>query len=218
MPSAEEIVHQWHAEQPHPLAPSIKVGEFPVAAKLAAVLKHGQGEAPHPQEIAAFWTEFQTMNQTLSAQKKMPLGPEEFTHLAKQMARSSFAYHGRPPTMYEIGKLRDAGPKDIHDYFGALPDEHYPTVPAAEMAKALHSATPWAQTILDREPNKLEAAYLYHSGQNARDYYQSVKQDGAQDPTGGQSGTAGPAPAGGQPPDQRTGNSGVAPGTAAPSG
>lgn len=213
-PSIEEVVQQWHAEQPHPQAPSVKVGEYPVAARMATMLKFGQGHAS-PQEVAGFWHEFQSMNQALQLQAKTPISPDEFTHLAQQMARSSFTYHGRPPTMHEIQRLRDADPKTIHDYFGALPDEHYPSVPAAEMAKALHAARPWAQMTTGSEPTKLDAAYLYHSGQNPQDFYQArAKHDGDQDRSGPDTGAVGADPAGGLATDQRAGDPRLASGSA----
>lgn len=215
MPTPEDIVHGWWAEQPHPQAPDIKVGDYPTAARLATTLKFGSGHAS-PQEVSAFWKEFQGMNQVLQTQNKLPISPEEFSHLAQQMARSSFAYHGRPPSMYEIAKLRDADPKSIHDYFGALPDEHYPTVTAAQMAQALHSARPWANMISNTEPTKLDAAYLVHSGQSARDYYQA--RDADQNRTQPQSGTVSPTAVGGQPPDQRTTDTRLATGTTTASG
>src|SRR5262245_43857378 len=139
MTTLEELVARWHADQPHPKAPSVKIGEYPVAARLATLLKFGSGHATS-QEAANFWSEFQAMNAALVQQKKMPVGPEEFTHLAEQMARSSYAYHGRPPSMYEIQRLRDAHPKDIANYFGSLPDKDYPTISAADMARMLHAA------------------------------------------------------------------------------
>jgi hypothetical protein len=209
----EELVAQWHAEQPHPRAPKLKVGDFPVAVRLATMLKFGQGHAS-PSEAENFWHEFKSMNDGLMAQKKMPVSPEEFTHLAQQAGRSSFAYHGRPPSMYELQRLRDADPRAIHDYYGGLPDEHYPTVSAADMARALHAARPWANQILDRDPVKLEGAYLHHSGQNPRDYYFQVS-NGGNDQTGAQPGSTGAGDAGGQQADARAGDPGVAAGNAA---
>ena len=172
----KDIVDQFHQSQPHPRAPQLTVGEYPVAAKLATMLKFGTGHA-EPAEVTGFWQQFQKMNQTLQAQKKQPIEPEEFGHLAQSMAKVSYAYHGRPPTMQEITQLRDAHPKDVHDYFAALPDEQYPHVSAGQMVKALQSAGPWAQMQLGRAPNKQEAAYLHHSGHSPQDYY---KQMGAE--------------------------------------
>lgn len=215
MPTLEDVVRQWHASQPHPQAPSVRVGDYPVAARLATILKFGSGHAS-PQEAAMFWHEFNVMNQNLVAQKKLPVGPEEFTHLSQQMGRSSFAYHGRPPSMYEIQRLRDADPKTVHDYYGGLPDEQYPTLSAADMAKALHAARPWAMQIVGREPVKLEAAYLHHSGQNPADYYRDVHGTG--DQAGAQPGVAGTGDAGRQQAGQRAGDSGVATGAAVAGG
>jgi hypothetical protein len=218
MQTFEEIVQRWHAEQPHPKAPSVKVGEYPIAARLATILKFGQ-PSPGPQEVENFWHEFQSMNQSLQAQNKMPIGPEEFTHLAQQMARSSFAYHGRPPSMYEIQRMRDAHPKDVADFYAALPDEHYPTVSAGDMAKALQAAQPHAQLHLEREPNKGEAAYLVHSGRSPDDYYRELKQQsGTEDQAVGHAGIAGPGDAGGQPTGPRADDSRVASGSAAAGG
>jgi len=217
MPSLEDIVHAWHADQPHPQNPSVKVGDYPIAARLATILKFGQGHAS-PQEVGNFWREFQSMNQSLVTQNKMPVSPDEFGHLAQQIARSSFTYHGRPPSMHEIARLRDADPKVIHDYYGALPDEHYPSVPAAEMAKALHAARPWANMITGGEPTKLDAAYLFHSGHSAKDYYEARAQhDGSQDRSGTDARAASPDPAGRQQVDQRTADSGMAGGPSAAS-
>jgi hypothetical protein len=182
------------------------------------MLKFGQGHAS-PLEVANFWHEFQGMNQTLLNQGKQPISPDEFSHLSQQMARSSFAYHGRPPSMHEITRLRDADPKAIHDYYGALPDEHYPTVSAASMAEALHAARPWAQMIAGGEPTKLDAVYLISSKQNPKDYFTArAHHDGTQDRPEPYPGATGvPAP-GGQQADQRAGNPGMAPGSAAPGG
>jgi hypothetical protein len=208
----EDVVTQWHNEQPHPQAPGLTVGDFPVATRLATILKFGQGHAS-PSEATNFWGEFKSMNQALVAQNKMPVSPEEFTHLAQQMGRSSFAYHGRPPSMYEMRRLRDADPAAIHTYYGSLPDEHYPTVSAADMAKSLHAARPWANQTLGRDATKLEAAYFHHSGQNPRDYYRQVS-DGSNDQSGSQPGVAGPGDAGGQQAGARADDPGVAAGAA----
>lgn len=173
MPTLKDVVDQYHQSQPHPLAPQLTVGEYPVAARMATMLKFGTGHAS-PDEVVGFWKQFQGLNQTLQAQKKAPIQPEEFSHVVQSMAKVSFAYHGRPPTMPEIQRLRDAHPKDVHDYFAALPDEHYPHVSAGQMVKSLESAKPWSQIHLQRAPNKQEAAYLHHSGHSPQDFYQQM--------------------------------------------
>jgi hypothetical protein len=176
MPTLKDIVDQYHQSQPHPRAPDLTVGEYPVAAKLATLLKFGTGHA-EPQEVSGFWKGFQQMNATLQSQKKLPIQPEEFSQLVQQMAQVSYAYHGRPPSMTEITKLRDAHPKDVHDYFAALPDQHYPHVSAGHMVKSLESAKPWAHMNLGRQPNKQEASYLHHSGHSPQDYYRQMAAD-----------------------------------------
>lgn len=172
-PTLAQVVKDYHESQPHPRAPELTVGEYPVAAKLATLLKFGSGHA-EPQEVVGFWNQFKQMNATLQAQKKLPIDPEEFAQRVQSMAKISFAYHGRPPSMTEIQTLRDAHPKDVHDYFAALPDEHYPHVSAGNMVKALESAKPWSQIHLNRAPNKQEASYLHHSGHAPRDYYEQL--------------------------------------------
>ena len=158
------------------------------------------------------------MNESLTAQQKLPVGPEEFEHLAQQAARSSFAYHSRPPSMYELERLRDAHPKDIANYYESLPDRHYPTVPAGEMAKALQAAQPWARLHLQREPNKGEAAYLYHSGTGAAGYYQTLRDErGTEDQSGAQPGIAGAGDVGGLQAGSRADDPRLAP-RAAPAG
>src|SRR5262249_56821905 len=99
----------------------------------------------------------------------------------------------------EIARLRDADPKTVMEYFGSVPDEHYPSAPAAEMAKALHAARPWANMITGGEPTKLDGAYLYHSGHSAEDYYtKRAQHDGSQDRTRTDSGAVGSTLTGGQ--------------------
>src|SRR5262245_61454994 len=217
MATLDDVIHGYWQSQPHPSAPNLTVGEYPMAMRMATTLKFGQGEHPTPQEADSFMAEFKAMNQTLQSQNKLPYQPEEFIHQAQQMARSSFAYHGRPPSMYEMARLRDSHPKEIVAYYGALPDEHYPTVPAAEMAKALHAATPWSQLYEGTAPNKGDAAYLYHSGQSAEQFYQArARQDGTNDSSGPHAGVPGIRDAGGPQVGAGVGDTGVGTGSGPP--
>lgn len=164
---------EWHSGQPHPLEPSLTVAEFPMAVKLASQTKFG-GHAS-PAEAGAFWKEFKSMNERLVAQKKEPLSPEEYGQVIDHLAPLSFVYHNRPPSMSEIATLRDAKPTDVRQHYSDLPDQHYPDVPAGAMVKALKAAGPHAQQYLKREPNKYEAAYLYHSGTSPAEYYKAMQ-------------------------------------------
>ena len=176
MPTLADIIVEFHNSQPHPQAPNITVGEYSTAARLATLLKFGQGHAT-PLEVVEFWKRYQNLNQNLSLQKKSPIDPEEFQGLVQNLAKVSFAYHGRPPSIGEIVRLREAHPKDVTDFYGNLPDEHYPHVPAASMVKHLESARPWAQMYLDRQPTKSDASYFFHSGHSPQDYYAQLAKE-----------------------------------------
>lgn len=167
----------WNA-QPSPHAPGLTNGEFPTAVKMATKMKFGGGHAS-AAEASGFWDEFKGLNQKLQAANKNPLSPEAFGHAVDEMAKVSFAFHGRPPRMDEIEKLHDQTPKAVRDHFYNLPDQNYPTVPAGEMISHLQSAKPHANEHLQRDPNKLEVSYLYHSGDNPASYYQKLGQEKA---------------------------------------
>lgn len=153
------IAQQWQNEQPHPLEPALKVGEFALAVKLASMAKFGGHASAH--EAALFWPQFQATG----------MSPDEFEHALEHLAPLSFTYHGRPPTMREIAMFKDKQPHEARRYFADLPDRNYPHVTAGEMVKALRAAEPHAQEHLGRGPVKYEAQYLHHSGENPADYY-----------------------------------------------
>jgi hypothetical protein len=150
--------------QPHPKAPSLTIGDFATAVKLATLVKFG-GHAT-AEDATLFWPEF----------KQMGISPGEFEQTVTRLAPISFTYHGRPPTMQEIVKLKDEPPAKANSYFADLPDKHYPWVSAATMIKHLEAAGPHAQNYLGRPPVKLEAAQLAASGENPALYYQRLTQ------------------------------------------
>jgi len=192
-------VASWFGDQPHPQSPGLKIKEFPTAVRLATKMRFG-GHAD-AREAEGFWREFQAMNDRLAASKKPPVSSDEFEHLIEPMAKISFAYHGRPPTLHEVVRHRDSDPKQMHDWYANLPDEHYPHVPAGGMAKYLALADPYAQMHLARKPVKLEASRFYHGSfsPDAIDaWYQKMKQqeggaDGGDDSAAGHAGDAGTA-------------------------
>lgn len=170
-----QIVNDYFSEQPHPQAPDLTIGEYPIAVKLATKLKFGGHASAH--EATAFWHEFKGLNTRLQSQGKEPLAPQEFEHLVDHLSKVSFTYHGRPPSMSEIARFRDAEPSTISKYYGDLPDEHYPHVTAAQMVKYLTLAEPYARQHLDRSPLKLEAARFHHGGfaaQGIESYYKMM--------------------------------------------
>src|SRR5439155_17798851 len=81
------------AEQPPPQGHGLKIREFATAVKLASMLKFG-GHASGA-EAALFWPEFQASG----------MSPQDFEHALERVAPLSYVYHGRPPTMREIGDL-----------------------------------------------------------------------------------------------------------------
>lgn len=169
------IAQEWHDDQPHPLNPRLKVGQFAQAVKLATRTKFG-GHAS-PEEAGAFHVEYQAMNDRLEMQGKEPISPEEYTKLLDRIAPHSFALQGRPPTMDEMVRHRDAEPSTVAKFYGDLPDRIYPHVTSRDMAKYLTLAEPFAKMHLDRYPNRLEAARFALGGLNASgigDYYQAI--------------------------------------------
>lgn len=154
--------------QPHPRAPSLTIGEFATAVKLATLVKFGTHATP--EDAALFWPEF----------KSLGISPTEFEHAVDRLAPISYTYHGRPPTMQEIVRLKDEPPAKANSYFADLPDKHYPWVSAATMIKYLQTAQPHAQQFLGRPPVKLEAAHLAASGENPVLYYQRLTQPTAE--------------------------------------
>ena len=164
----------WNA-QPSPHNPSLTNGEYPVAVKLATKSKFGGHASAH--EAGAFWSEFKSMNASLTAKAKEPISPEEFGHLLDRIAPISFALHGRPPSMAEIVRHREAEPSTVQKYYSDLPDQHYPHVTAGQMAKYLALSEEPSVSLLSRQPTKLEASRFALGGlgfSDVIDYYNGI--------------------------------------------
>lgn len=179
----------WDA-QPHPSAPSVPIGEYATAVKLATKTKFG-GHAS-PQEAELFHHEF----------KQMGIAPQDYEQALDRLAPLSFTYHGRPPTMAEIAQHKDSDPKAARSYYAELPDKQYPHVPAGAMVKALQSANPHFDEHLGRPATKLEAAYLHHSGEHPGEYALRLASDGAKDGARDDTGAGGTDAPGGRATDQ----------------
>lgn len=160
---AQIAQNHWNAK-PHPQAPSLTIGQYPQAVRLATKARFG-GHAT-PPEAAAFWREFQQTG----------MDPAEFEHILDHAAPVSFAHHGRPPSMTELAKFSasKATPSQIREFYQQLPDAHYPSVSSGQMLAALKSAEPWFEMHLGRKPTKKEAEYLVHSKQNPAEYAQQL--------------------------------------------
>lgn len=192
-------------DQPHPRGHGLKIKEFATAVKLATMVKFGGHAEPH--EAAMFWRDF--------APGGVPImSPQEFEHAIDHLAPLSFTYHGRPPSMQEILKLKDLAPHEARRYFSDLPDQHYPHVSAGDMVKTIQAGTTHANNLIGRPMLKNEAAEMIHSGESPPAYYARLKADAdSKDPTKpkltpqnglptqerGNTGGGGAPPPGGQP-------------------
>lgn len=173
---------------PHPQAPDLGDGrrltvkDYRIAVKLATAAKFG-GHAS-PAEATAFYKEYEPLLQH-------GIGPEDFLHLLDVAAPSSYALHGRPPTMNELKRFWDPQshtmrpPAEVAAYYEALPDKHYPTVPAGKMAKMIETARPYSNQHIGRDPVKLEAAFFHHASMGPAaiaEHYKGMNAPEAQPP------------------------------------
>ena len=164
MSKIHQAVTDYFNNQPHPKAPGVRAGDFPLAVRLASAAKFG-GHAT-PPEAEAFWKEFQQMH----------MSPAEFEQMLESAAPHSFALHGRPPSMTELTKFGESKstPSQIREHYAQLPDKNYPELSAGEMIKNLRKAEPWAQAHLGRKPVKKEAVHLHHSGMDPQAFFQAM--------------------------------------------
>jgi hypothetical protein len=168
-PNFDAIAAEHYGNLPHPASRTgITVREWPIAVQLASATRFG-GHAT-PAEADHFWPEFQALG----------ISPQDYLHTLDRLARWSFLYHGRPPSMTEI---RDLHPLKAHEqqrHYADQPDQHYPDLTAGEMVKALSVADHYATKHLQRGAVKKEARFLHHSGGGAGladQYYAGLAED-----------------------------------------
>jgi hypothetical protein len=180
-------------QQPHPRGHGLKIGEVATAVKLASMLKFGGHATLH--EASMFWQEFAPGGVPM-----MP--PQDFEHHLDRIAPLSYALHGRPPSLSELGQLAGKAASEVHRYFADLPSKERPEISAGDYVKTFQSARAAARQHLEREPVSAEVAHLHHSGLHPDMYYSSLasqnaqKNDGLQtpqrpDPGGGRVGSPG---------------------------
>ena len=180
--------------QPHPRGHGLKIREVPVAVKLASMLKFGGHAALH--EAALFWQEFAPGGVPIMA-------PDDFEHALERIAPLSYVFHGRPPTLKELGELSGKAAAEVHKYFSDLPSRERPEIPAGQYVKAFQAARPHAREHLGREPVSVEVAHMVHSGEPAHVYYprisaQNTRQDVLQTAQRGDGGSSSLSSAGRQ--------------------
>lgn len=180
--------------QPHPRGHGLLIKEVATAVKLASMLKFGGHATLH--EAKMFWDEF--------APGGVPMmSPQDFEHALDRIAPLSYSFHGRPPSLKEIGELSGKAAHEVHRYFADLPSKERPEITAGDYVKAFQKARPWARQHLGREPVSVEAAHIHHSGESPDVYYQrlashNAPQSGVQTPVGPDGRGSGVAPAGRQ--------------------
>jgi hypothetical protein len=193
-----KAVKDYFGEQPHPRGHGLKIREVLPAVKLATMMKFGGHATLH--EARMFWDEF--------APGGVPMmSPQDFEHALDKIAPVSYSFHGRPPTLKEVGELSSKAAHEIHKYFSDLPSKERPEISAGDYVKAYQKARPWAREHLGREPVSVEAAHLHHSGERPDVYYQrlgaqNTRQGGTQAPVGTDAGVRGVDPARRQATDQ----------------
>lgn len=181
----EKIAHDFWSQQPHPDAPGVTIGDYPIAMRLATAAKFG-GVAS-AKETEAFWKEYKAL-----AAEAPELTPDRFEQVLDQLAPLSFTFHGRPPSMHEIKALSTAHPTDQRKHYTELPDKDYPSVTAGQMVSGIVSAEPHARHHVGRPPLKNEVEHLVHSKTDPAAYYSTL--NGPRDNGAGHPGVTGDGP------------------------
>lgn len=167
--SIQQAVTTHLNSQPHPMAPSLTVGEFPVYERVAAMLndKVLQGNKPKPEMVAH-------AHQTL---KSAQLSPGEFENvwtLARPVANRLL---DRDPSIPEMAKhLREATPGMVHDYYSNHPYPGYEEVKAGDVARYMRAAEPIARRY-GKSPNLEEVTRFAVSGYGHDDIHQHYGGD-----------------------------------------
>lgn len=168
----DQIAQEYYGSLPHPASKTgILVRDWAMAVQLASASKFG-GHA-NPGETDMFWPEFQALGLT----------PSQYLDSLQRLAKWSFQYHGRPPSMGEIKDLHPLKPHEQHQHYQSLPDQHYPDVTAGDMVKALAVSNHYATKHLQRGALKNEARLVHHGGMApgaVDDFYKGLADDRAQ--------------------------------------
>ena len=150
--------------QPHPLAPTLTVGEYPNFERVASMLNSEvlRGNQPTPEMVSH-------ASETL---KGMQMSPGDFEHVWTMARPVANRLLGRDPSMIEMAKhLREATPREVHQYYSDHPYPGYEEVRAGEVAKYMRAAEPIARRY-QRKPNLEEVTRFAAAGYTHDDMHQ----------------------------------------------
>ena len=142
---ARQVVENFYANMPHPLAPELKVKDYPAYARAAIVMK---GEFPNGEDVRT----------TYHALNAAGVSPSQFEYLHRLMTPVTTRFLGRKPELEEIARLKNAGPNEIQQYFASMPHPQYPEAKVGDMFRYYHATVPVAREHTGQDPSALELA------------------------------------------------------------
>jgi hypothetical protein len=162
MEKVQKAVEEYYGNLPHPNAPSVKVKDYPVFAKVAMALKSAFPDG----------SDVENAHQQLKA---LNISPADF-HAAWEVARPlANRLLGRDPHMTEIARLQQASPGEIYDHYHNHPHPQMPDVRAGELVQYFHASRELAQQHHGRDPNHVELQKFVHGQYSADDIAQHYR-------------------------------------------
>ncbi len=156
----KDAVGDYYGNLDHPHVPDLKVKDYPAFQRAAGLLFDTQ--EPSHDQVAQVHQHLQGAG----------VSPAEFEHVwmvAKPVANRLL---GRDPSMIDVGLLKGATPKGIHQHYTDHPYPGYEEVTAGQVAKAWRQAEPIAQRNGLTAPNLHEVTRFAAAGYSAEDMQQ----------------------------------------------
>jgi hypothetical protein len=133
------VVADHYGEMEHPLVPGtgVTIRQYPLYERSASLLFGDQlgGKRPAPSHV----------EQAFHTLKNANLSPGEFEQAWSVMLPVSQRLLNREPSMFEVAKLKDAGPAEIHHHYMSHPYPGYEEVTAGDMVRYWRAAEPIAR-------------------------------------------------------------------------
>src|SRR2546421_3702084 len=102
---ATQHLENLYGNMPHPLAPEIRVKDYPAYARAATVMK---GELPNGDDV-------RSTHHVLRSANLSPADFEYLWQLALPVATRFFGKN-RKPQVQELVRLKNAGPNEVYQY------------------------------------------------------------------------------------------------------